>query len=187
MTTMKRIGLLLIVACLPACRGAGQSAASDGREFPHVAATIDRNAPSIADLMAFTYSGTDAGTVTLNAGVWRGGGQVGDRNLPMVELIKDFRLTGDITGNGTDEAVVLLESRRPPAASRTYLAVVGWIGGQLVNIATTPLSDQIKLQGGHIEPRRIILDGVRAGDDGAAAVRLTYGLEGQTLRLISKE
>jgi hypothetical protein len=187
---MRRIFLVLIVACVAACRGASQSVASDGRDFPQVAETIDRNAPSMADLMAFTYSGTDAGTVTLDGGTWRGDGQAGDPNVPAVELIKDFRLTGDITGNGTDEAVVLLESRRPPAAPHIFLAVVGWIGGQLVNIATTPISDQILVRGGHVVPGHIILDGVRRGPDGSAAastaaVRLTYALEGTTLRLTS--
>ncbi len=183
------VPIAVIVLSLPACRGAGRSVAPDGRDFPHVAETIDRHAPSMDDLAAFTYSGTDAGTVTLAKGVWRDG-PAGDPNVPQVALLKDLRLTGDITGNGTDEAVVLLESRRPPSASRTYLAVVGWIDAQLVNIATTPLSDQVQIKGGHIEPGHIILDAVRRAADGSAAasappVQLTYALTGTSLRLTS--
>jgi hypothetical protein len=83
---MRRIYLVLIVACLPACRGASQSAAPDGRDFPHVADTIDRTVPSMADLLTSTYSGTNAGTVTLNDGKWRGDGQSGDANVPEVLL-----------------------------------------------------------------------------------------------------
>jgi hypothetical protein len=180
--------IFLIVMCLPACRGGRQSVAPDGRDFPHIADSIDQTAPTMADLLAFTYSGTDAGTVTLADGKWRDG-RPGEANVPEVELVRDFRVTGDITGNGTAEAVVLLESRRPPSASRTYLTVVGWIGGQLVNIATTPISDGIQLRGGHIEPGHIILDGIRIGPDrsaaAATAVSLTYELKGTTLRLTS--
>jgi hypothetical protein len=182
---MTRICLVLIVACLPACRGTSQSAAPDGRDFPHVADTMDRTAPPLADLLTFTYSGTDAGTVTLKDGKWRGDGQSGDANVPEVVLRRDFRLTGDITGNGRAEAVVLLESRRPPAASRTYLAVVGWIGGQLVNIATTPISDEIVVRGGHIEPGHIILDALRRGS--AEPVSVTYELDRTTLRLMTPQ
>ena len=186
----RRIVLALAMGCLVGCRGAGQSSAPDGRDFPHVADTIDRNAPSIADLEAFTYSDTDAGTVTLDGGTWRGVADAGSSSGPEVVLVKGFRLTGDITGNGTDEAVVLLESRRPPAAPRVYLAVVGWIGGQLVNIATTPLGDRVQVKGGHTELGRIVLDGVRREPEGqlsppAAPVSLVYALEGRTLRLIS--
>jgi heat shock protein HslJ len=126
--------------------------------------------------------------VTLGGGVWRDG-PPGDANASSVELLRAVRVTGDITGNGNAEAVVLLESRRPPAASRVYLAVVGWVGGQLVNIATTPLSEDVQITGGHIEPRRIILDGVRRAAAGAtpAPVKLTYDLSGTRLRLISAE
>ena len=178
-----RLFLVLMLAWLPACGGAGQSVAPDGRDFPHVSKTIDRNAPTWNDLAAFTYSGTDAGTVKLTGGVWRGAPSGPSSDPPEVVLQKSLRVTGDITGNGSEEAVVLLESRRPPAAPRIYLTVVGWIGGQLVNIATTPLSDQVELRGGHVEPKRIILDGVRRGS--ADPVQLTYELRGSTLRLIS--
>ena len=178
-----RLCLVLLLAGLPACRGGGQSVAPDGRVFPHVASSIDRNAPTWDDLAAFTYSGTDAGTVRLTGGAWRGAAPAGRADVPEVILQRTLRVTGDITGNGSEEAVVLLESRRPPAPSRLYLTVVGWIGGQLVNIATTPLSDQVELRGGHIEPKRIILDGVRRGS--TDPIQLTYELTGSTLRLIS--
>lgn len=180
---MKPVIVVLILAVLSACRG-GQSAAPDGRDFPHTVEAIDRHAPSMDDLLALTYSGTDAGTVTLASGVWHGAGQRGDPGVAELELVKGFRLTGDITGNGRNEAVVLLAFRRPPADARTYVAVVGSLDGHLVNIATAPVSEQVEVRGGRIEPGRIVLDGVRRAPAGSPteAVSLTYDLRGRDLR-----
>lgn len=177
---MIRAALTLIAALsLGACHA--ESSAPDGRDFPHVAAAIDRHAPSIADLENFTYVRLAEGTVTLTDGRWQGSTTSGNV-ATTVSLVKAFRLTGDITGNGTDEAVVLLQSTPAAGPPRLYVSVVGWIGAQLMDIATIAIDDGIEIQGGHVEPGHIVLDGVRSA---GAPVHLRYVLEGTTLRLVA--
>lgn len=183
---MTRRCVLVFLVGLAACRGANQSVAPDGRDFPHVASTFDRHAPSMEALSEATYTDVNGRTVTLT----RGAGRASGPEAATVTLVKGFRVTGDLTGNGRDEAVVLLEATRPNAPLRTYLVVAGWIGGHLMNIATTVVPDDVVLRAGRIEPRRIVLEGVRRDAAGAAvgapeAVHLTYALEGTTLRLVA--
>jgi hypothetical protein len=185
---MRRFVTLLTVTCLSACRAG--SSAPDGRDFPHATEAIDRS-PSMDDITSLTFSGTDAGTVTLTDGVWRGA-SAGDAGGAELRLVRDFRLTGDITGNGREEAVVLLEYRNPPAEPKTYVAIVASLGAQLANIATAEVTDPIEVRGGRVELGRLTLEGRPRAPAGAAAepagtVSLTYQLDRGSLRLTSRD
>lgn len=184
---MRLLALALLLIIAPGCRGDGHHAAPDGREFPHVTAAIDRHAPPMPVLEGFTYTLPDLGAVALAGGVWRRDATAGE-SAAEARLRTDFRLTGDITGNGTDEAIVLLTVRRRPAPDRTYLAVVGWVGGQLLNLGSVALDEGVSVTSGRIESSRIVLEGARALVDAAATPQpatLTYVLEANALRLIA--
>ena len=136
---MRTWWLVVFAVCgLTGCRGDGMTATPDGRDFPHVVEALDRHAPTGAELANLRYDGLTVGPVTLQDGDWRGGGG-GGADAPTVALLKDPQLAGDLTGNGTNEAVVLLQERRPGVAPRLYVAVVASVEGRPVNVATAPL------------------------------------------------
>ena len=175
--------VLFAVVGLTGCRGDGMSATPDGREFPHVAEAIDRHAPTGAELANLRYDGLTVGPVTLQDGDWRGGAAGAD--APTVALLKDPQLAGDLTGNGTNEAVVLLQERRPGVAPRLYVAVVASIEGRPVNVATAPLAEDVLVAGGKAELGRFLLDVQRPAP--APPARLIYTFKNRTLKLEGEE
>jgi hypothetical protein len=75
---MRIVAVIAIGLMLVGCRGRGHSATPDGREFPHVTDAIDRHAPTLDQVGALTFNGTDVGAVTLSGGVWERSGTTGD-------------------------------------------------------------------------------------------------------------
>src|ERR1700752_459743 len=68
-------------------------------------------APTLKELKNASYSGIEGlkGSVKLVDGKWKGGPYgKGSASRPVVSLVGDLRMTGDLDGNGTDDAVVLL-------------------------------------------------------------------------------
>ena len=174
---------LLALASLTACRG-GMTATPDGRDFPHVVDAIDRHAPTPEELGSLRYNGLSVGPVTLADGDWRGAA-AGGGEAPTVALLKDPQFAGDITGNGTDEAVVLLQERRPGAPPRLYVAIVASVEGEATNVATASLGDDVLVAGGRAELGQFVLDVVRPAP--APAARLTYSFKDRVLKLLSDQ
>jgi len=140
-------------------------AAAVGQAQPQTA-----EAPSIAALRSLAYTGfQDGGSVTLVNGRYEsapfGPGQNTRRS---VVLVRDYRLVGDLDGDGQDEAVTLLGENTGGSGTFNYVAVVAWRGGQAVNVATAALGDRVQVRHGRIANRRIVLDLVRAGSQDAA-------------------
>lgn len=164
----------LSVVVLAACAGAGASQE----------ASRSRAAPDLEALRAATYRGLGepAGEFTLEDGRWEGQPYVpGGASRPSVVLAGDFRLAGDLDGDGTEEAAVVLAQSSGGSGVRSYLAVVGHAGAGVRNLATTPLGDRVQIRGAQIADGRIVLAGVRAGPSDAACcpgelVRWTYRL-----------
>jgi len=109
--------LVLILACLPRDGYTSESSGDPACK----AATNTHSAPTLEELKNATYNGFKGhhGPVTLADGRWEGKPYVeGGASRPEVYFVRDFRLIGDVNGDGTDEAVVLLgesakrESRR---------------------------------------------------------------------------
>lgn len=125
-----------------------------------------RPAPSLAELRNATYKGFEAapGPVTLIDGRWEGPPYVaGGAARPSVYLIPEFRLVGDLDGDGSDEAVVLLDENAGGSGEYLYLTVVGRSDGGVRQIATTRLGDRVQIRAARIEGGRIILGLVQAG------------------------
>ena len=85
-------------------------------------------APTLKELKNASYSGIEGlkGSVKLVDGKWKGGPHgKGSASRPVVSLVGDLRITGDLDGNGTDDAVVLLNYAPGSTGQLFYLAVVG--------------------------------------------------------------
>ena len=125
---------------------------------------------------------------TLTSGRWEGKPyEPGGASRPGVTFARDFRLAGDVDGDGAEEAVVLLAANAGGTGEMSYLAVVGRPGGNVTNVATAPIGDRVQVRGARIDGRRIVLDLVQAGENDAACcpgelVTRTWELAGAALK-----
>ena len=147
-------------------------------------------APSVAELKNGTYHGLaePKDPVRLENGRWEGAPLVqGGAARPIVVLVRDFRLVGDVDGDGGDEAIVLLAQNSGGTGEFLYLAIVGRKDGAPHNVATALLGDRVKVRDARTEGRRIVLDVVQAGDRDAACcpgdlVTRSWELQGGALQ-----
>ena len=135
--------------------------------FPsQVTRTSGMQAPTLKELKNASYSGIEGlkGSVKLVDGKWKGGPYgKGSASRPVVSLVGDLRITGDLDGNGTDDAVVLLNYAPGGTGQLLYLAVVARKNGKIQNVATTLIGDRVQIRGVRVEPKRIFVDVVQAG------------------------
>jgi heat shock protein HslJ len=151
---------------------------------------VGRPAPTIEDLKNARYHGVEeAGAAfELTNGKWEGKPyEPGGASLPSVSFAGDFRVAGDLNGDGAEEAVVLLTAGTGGTGEVWYLAVVGKPGGKVTNIATAPIGDRVQVRDAKIDGRRIVVDLVQAGENDAACcpadlVTRTWELAGAALR-----
>ena len=125
---------------------------------------------TVAQLKNVSYRGLEgiAKPVTLSKGSWEGQPlRRGAASRPAVHFVRDFRLLGDVDGDGADEAVVLLGVTSGGSGDLIHLAVVKWQGSEAVNVATARLGDRVQLRAGRVVAKRIVLDLVQAGTDDA--------------------
>jgi len=160
-------------------------------------ASVVLAAPTLAELESITYAGVGEGhaPVTLTGGEWQGQPFVdGGASRPRIGLARDFRLTGDLNGNGAEEAVVLLWSNSGASGTFDYLAIVGRDGaGASINLATATLGDRVKIRSAAIDAGgMIIVNTVQAGPEDAACCpgqkyKRTFVLSAGTLDEVSSE
>jgi len=128
-------------------------------------------APSVAELGAATYTGLEEapGPVTLVDGAWEGPPYAPEgASRPRVSLVRDFRATGDLDGDGAEEAVVLLSASSGGSGSFVYLAVAGRDGGEVRNRATQSLGDRVQVRAARVAAGRVSVDVLQAGPGDAA-------------------
>jgi heat shock protein HslJ len=177
------LAFLLAVGCrqvTPASDAPGTAGRPD--------ATPPRPAPSARELADATYTGLPvAPTVTLANGRWEGPSAVpGGAERPRVELLGGGHVTGDLVGDGAEEAVALLAASAGGSGTMQSLVVVGRDGDRLVQIAAAPLGDRIQVKTVRVEARRLIAEVVRhaAGDPRCCPTqraRLTWVVDGGKL------
>jgi len=127
--------------------------------------------PLLGELKNMTYNGfgEPAVPVALVDGRWEGKPYVdGGASRPTVILLDDLVMTGDLDGDGRDEAVVFLNVATGGSGQLLHLAAVVRKDGRLENVATEFIGDRIQIRDARIEDREIILDVVRAGPKDAA-------------------
>ncbi len=140
-------------------------------EAAGAAATPAADPPTLEELRNATYRGLDvgAGMVALVDGRWEGkpfaeSGVARDR----VDLVRNFRIIGDLDRDGDAEAAVLLSKTSGGSGVFTYLAILDPRNGALVNAGTAPLGDRVQVRSARIEPGRVIVDLVQPGKGDAA-------------------
>jgi heat shock protein HslJ len=148
---------LACIACLIAAPAA--ALAAPGATAPPKAQT----APGEEQLANLAYSGIGSGgPVTLRAGRYEN-----TKARRSVTLARGFRVTGDLDGDGRDEAVVLLAENTGGSGTFDYFAVAGVRKGKVVNVATVALGDRVQVRDARIEARRLVAEVVRAGPQDA--------------------
>jgi len=145
-------------------------------------------APTAAELANATYTGFEEGPVTLVEGRWEGEPyEEGGASRPSAGLVEDFALAGDLSGDGSNEAAVLIWRSGGGSGTFSYLAVMGRSEGEVKNLGTAEVGDRVKLRSGRIDDGSIILDVLQQGENDAAccptqlATRTWSMVDGQLL------
>ncbi len=126
---------------------------------------------SFSALKNTAYQGFESGAyrrVVLNNGLWVGEPyQPGGVIAPQVMLIDGIKATGDLNGDGEDEAVVLLNYAPGGTGQFLNLAVMSKSGAQVSgkadNIATIFVGDRVRVRNLQIKNGKIVLGVVQVG------------------------
>jgi heat shock protein HslJ len=124
------------------------------------------SAPSFKELKNASYSGIEGlkGSIKLVDGRWKGRPyKKGSVSRPVISLVGDLRVIGDLDGDGTDESVVLLNYTPGGTGQLLYLAVVARKNGRIQNVATTLIGDRVQIRDVRMEQQRLLADVVRSG------------------------
>jgi heat shock protein HslJ len=174
----------LLAAGIALAAGWSASGQAGGHEDD---AAVGVPAPTRAELSTATYSGfEDLEAVTLVDGKWQGEPYVeGGVAAPSVWLDRRFYLSGDLDGDGADEAVAHLAQSGGGTGNYGYLVVMGRDGGGLVQKGISLVGDRVQLRAARVAGNTIELDVLQAGpEDGMCcpsqlATRVfTMGAEG---------
>src|SRR5215510_13960249 len=123
-------------------------------------------APTLKELKNASYSGVEGlkSPIKLVDGRWKGSPyKKGSASRPVVNLVGDLRVLGDLTGDGTEDAVVLLNYAPGGTGQLLYLAVMTRRKNKIENIATTLIGDRFQIRDVRIEQKRIFVDVIQAG------------------------
>jgi len=125
--------------------------------------------PTEVEAASATYSGIYDAPVPLRDGVYEGEPfAAGQASRPQVSLVKDMQLTGDLDGDGTDEALFLLTESSGGSGSFTYLAVLSRGKSGVKNVGTADLGDRVQIRGWRIDDGVILVRLVESGPQDAA-------------------
>jgi len=131
--------------------------------------TVEGAAPTLEQLGNITYKGIFEHAITLKNGRWVGKPfVVGGSSRPAVGLIEDFILTGDLNGDGKNEAVVLLWENTGGSTIYKYLAVTGIRNNKPYTLDTALVGEHVQVRAGRIVDNMIELDVIQHGPGDAA-------------------
>jgi heat shock protein HslJ len=123
-------------------------------------------APTLKELKNGSYSGIEGlkGPAKLVDGRWKGRPyKKGSASRPVLSFVGDLRVTGDLDGDGIEEAVVLLNYAPGGTGQLLHLAVVARKKGKVENVATSLIGDRVQIRDVRIEQKRVIVGVVQAG------------------------
>lgn len=150
--------VLILMTTLTSCQSGGSATRGQARSSP--------GPPALAELKVATYTGIEEGQgpVTLSGGAWEGAPYVaGGASRPSVRLVEDLLLAGDMTGDGTADAVALLTATTGGAGEISYLALMNRRDGRVVNLATATLGDRVQIRAARVENGELVVDVVQSG------------------------
>jgi heat shock protein HslJ len=162
---LRPVGIALLAGGSALSLAACQPRAETPKAAPQ-ALSAPLGAPTLVELRNATYAGLEdlAGPVTLEEGRWEGEPFApGAASRPSVVLAPGFRLTGDLDGDGAEEAVVVLAQSSGGSGTFDSLAVVKRTPEGLRNVATTALGDRVGIRSARVEGRKLLVSVVRAG------------------------
>jgi len=151
---LRTSAVVLLVAGLSACQS--KPPESKGDATPAAApAAVDPSAPTLEEIKNASFKGVEEaeGPFTLANGTWQGKPYAeGGASAPSVTLVRNVRLSGDLDGDGRQEAVVLVAGATGGTGETSYLAVVKRTGPQqLENIATAPVGDRVQVRDARLD------------------------------------
>ena len=119
-------------------------------------------APTAEELKQATYPGLKevAGPVTLKDGHW-------ERGRVAVTLAPGFRATGDLDGDGAEEAAVVLAASSGGSGTFDYVAVARRTPKGARVVAVAPLGDRVQIRSARIEKGKLSLSVLRPGKSDA--------------------
>jgi len=125
-----------------------------------------RDGPVSDPLGNATYLDVLQQPVTLVDGRYEGEPFVpGAATRPVVTLVPDVMATGDLTGDGKAEAVVVLAHDRGGSGVFMHLAAVSDPGGSPRNIATFGLGDRVRVMAVEVVDGKIVAELLEHGPD----------------------
>ncbi len=182
----------LVIAVLAttsvSCRQGGTTAEDESAAT--TAAAKPTGPPSLDEIANTTIRGIYDEPVQLHGGKYEGEPfDPEGSSRPEAGLVEDFLLSGDLNGDGTEEAVTMLWESSGGSGTYTYLAAWDYEGSDLVNLATAGIGDRVQLRDARIAGDRIELDVVQAGPEDAACcpgemATLVWALDGNSLNPI---
>lgn len=162
------VGAAVVTSACGSPSGTSPAAPPEGGEV----AAIPAGPPTLEELKNATYGGLESpdGPFDLVEGRWEGEPfDEGGASRPTVTLADDFRVLGDLNGDGIDEAVVVLAANAGGSGTFDYLAVVARADdGRVDNLATVALGDRVQIRDARIDDGQMVVDAVRAGPGDAA-------------------
>ena len=176
------VTVLSLLACTEAQQSepAAETTAVTAQSHPAPASdsTIDASshtrraaslAPDMESIGEATVSGLlDLPPITLTGGVWEGEPfEAGSASRPRVHLVQDFRTTGDLTGNGQDDALVFFDVTTGGSGVFVHLAVMENRDGAAFNLATVYIGDRVQLIDAAIDHDQISMTLLQAGPQDA--------------------
>lgn len=125
--------------------------------------------PTFEALSNMTYTGIYDDAITLKDGHWAGEPYAsGGASRPRVRIVKDFMLTGDLNGDGSNEVAAILTASTGGTGNRSYVVAVGRHDNGNVHLGTALIGDRVQLQNGRITDGKIILEVIQQGAGEAA-------------------
>ena len=153
----KTTQILMIVAAVSGC-GTDESGSDPVSPEPAPAAL------TVESLGNATYENVIENPLTLTDGLFEGEPfEEGAASRPIVKLVPGAMATGDLTGDGVDEAAVVLAHNSGGSGVFMYLAIMQDISGKPGNVATFYLGDRVKVIAVDIDEGTIITDLVEHG------------------------
>ena len=151
-------------------------------------------APTLEELGQTTYRGIYEAPVTLTDGVFEGAPFIeGGASRPTVRLVQGIYLTGDLAGDGHQEAAAFLAEQAAGSGTRLYLALSDRDeSGAARNLATVLLGDRVQIITASMDKGGVSVRLVRAGPGDAACypgeIAISrWTLAGGTLQRVSDQ
>ncbi len=113
-----------------------------------------------------TYQGleVDAASITLTDGRWQGDPYQPDSAVaPRVQLLDQLIGRGDVTGDGAQEAVVLINFAPGGTGQLLHLVLMGEREGQAAQLGAALVGDRVRVRGLAITEESVVLEVLQAG------------------------